>query len=116
MRNYYSLHVLQTNMADVCEESSSDCSDSISGNNSNFYLGKEVAQKKLQNEEPRTSSSSAGKRKSHSEESNSSAKRSANRILRKRQSKLRERVVLASKANLLVKTPLHENRKVASFG
>ena len=45
MRNYYNLHALQTNMADVCEESS-DCSDSISINNSSFYMRKVVAQKK----------------------------------------------------------------------
>ena len=52
MRNYYNLHALQTNMADACEESSSDCSDSISGNNSSFYAESSSSEENLQCEEP----------------------------------------------------------------
>ena len=64
MSNYYNSHTLQTNMADACEESSTDYSDSISGNNSSFYAESSSSGENLQYEEP-------------SEESNSSLKRSA---------------------------------------
>ena len=120
MRNYYDLHALQTNMADVCEEPSSDCSDSISVNNSSFHMGKVVAQKKICHTKNLVRILHPRESKTRSEESNSSSKRSANIILRKRQSKLRETVILASKAylkiTLLVKTPLQENRELASSG
>ena len=64
MSNYYNSHMLQTNMADTCEESSSDYSDSMSGNNSSFYADSSSSEENLQYEEP-------------SEESNSSLKWSA---------------------------------------
>ena len=69
-------YVLQTNMADACEESSSDCSDSISGDHSSFYTESSSSEENLQYEEPRASSSSVRKRKSRREESNSSSKQS----------------------------------------
>ena len=57
VRNYHNLHALQINMADACEpEPSSDCSDSISGNNSSFYAESSSSKKNLQYEKPRTSS------------------------------------------------------------
>ena len=64
-------------MADACEESSSDCSDSISGDNSSFYTESSSSEEDLQCEEPCTSSSSVEKRKSRREKSNSSSKRSS---------------------------------------
>ena len=64
-------------MADACEESSSDCSDNISGDNSSFYTENSSSEEDLQCEEPRMSSSSVEKRKSRREKSNSSSKRSA---------------------------------------
>ena len=70
-------HALQTNMADACEESSSDCSDSISGDNSSFYTKSGSPEENLRYEEPRTSSSPVEKLKSRREESISSSKRSA---------------------------------------
>ena len=77
MSNYYSLRALQTNMADACEEPSSDCSDSTSGNNSSFNTEGSSSGENLQYEEIRVSYSSTKKRKSYSQESNSSWKRSA---------------------------------------
>lgn len=76
-RNYYNSHALHTNMADACEESSSDCSDIITSNNFSFYAESSSSEGNLQYEEPCTSFSSADKRKSRSEESNSFSKRSA---------------------------------------
>ena len=70
-------HALQTNMADACEESSSDCSDSISGDNSSFYTKSGSPEENLRYGEPRTSSSPVEKLKSRREESISSSKRSA---------------------------------------
>ena len=64
-------------MADACEESSSDCSDSISGDNSSFYTKSRSPEENLRYEEPRTSSSPVEKLKSRREESISSSKRSA---------------------------------------
>ena len=49
MRNYFNLQNLQTNLADVCQQSSSGCSNSILVNNSSFYMWKVVAQKKICN-------------------------------------------------------------------
>ena len=77
MSNYYSLRALQTNMADACEEPSSDCSDSTSGNNSSFNTEGSSSGENLQYKEIRVSYSSTKKRKSYSQESNSSWKRSA---------------------------------------
>ena len=71
MRNYYNLHALQINMADACEpEPSSDCSDSISGNNSSFYAESSSSKKNLQYEEPRTSSLFMERKSCDGEESN----------------------------------------------
>ena len=64
-------------MADACEESSSDCSDSISGDNSSFYTKSGSREENLRYEEPRTSSSPVENLKSRREESISSSKRSA---------------------------------------
>ena len=77
MHNYCNLHALQANMADACEGSSSDCSDSISGDNSSFYAKSSSSEKDLQYEEPCKPSSSAEERKSRGQESNLSSKRSA---------------------------------------
>ena len=77
MSNYYNLRALQTNMADACEEPSSDCSDSTSGNNSSFNTEGSSSGENLQYEEIRVSYSSTKKRKSCSQESNPSWKRSA---------------------------------------
>ena len=52
-----------TNMADACEETSYDCSDSISGNNSSLNTECSSSEEKLQYEEIRASSSSAEKQK-----------------------------------------------------
>ena len=51
--NYYNLHTLQTNMVDIdaYEESSSDVSDSISGDTSSFYAEVRVAQNQIYNAE-----------------------------------------------------------------
>ena len=62
------------------------------------------------------SSLSTGKRKSRSEESNSPSKRSANRILRKRQRKLQETVLWASKAYVSKITLLVKIGKLQSPG
>ena len=72
-----SSYALQTNMVNACEESSSNCSDSISGDNSSFYTERGSSEENMQYEEPRTPSSSVERRKSRSEESNSFSKRSA---------------------------------------
>ena len=64
VRNYHNLHALQINMADACEpEPSSDCSDSISGNNSSLNTECSSSEENLQYEEIRASSSSAEKQK-----------------------------------------------------
>ena len=60
MRNYYNSHLLQTNMADACEESS-DCSDSISGNYYRFYAESSSSEENMQHEESRAFFSSAKK-------------------------------------------------------
>ena len=52
-----------------CEDSSSDCSDSISGDNSSFYTKNSSSEENLRYEEPRTSFSPVEKRKSPREES-----------------------------------------------
>ena len=55
----------------------SDCSDSISGDNSSFYTKSSSSEENLRYEEPRTSSSPVEKRQSRREESILSSKRSA---------------------------------------
>ena len=52
-----------TNMADASEETSYDCSDSISGNNSSLNTECSSSEENLQYEEIRASSSSAEKQK-----------------------------------------------------
>ena len=103
MSNYYNSHMLQANMVDGCEESSSDYSDSISGNNSSFYADSSSSEENLQYEEP-------------SEESNSIIlKWSAKQKSTKWQSKIRETVILAGNVyikivlHVLVKMLLHKN-------
>ena len=64
-------------MADACVESSSDCPDRISGNNSSFYAESSSSEENLQYEEPRKSFSFVEKQKLRSEETNSSLQRSA---------------------------------------
>ena len=102
MSNYYNSHMLQANMVDGCEESSSDYSDSISGNNSSFYADSSSSEENLQYEEP-------------SEESNSFLKCSAKQKSMKWQSKIRETVILAGNVyikivlHVLVKMLLHKN-------
>ena len=61
MCNYNQSYALQTNMADACEESSSDCSDSILGDNSILCTKRSSLEEDMQYEEPRTSFSSAEK-------------------------------------------------------
>ena len=65
-------------MADTCEESSSESSDSISSDNSSIYTESTSSDEDFQNEkEPGTSISSAKKRKPRREKSNSSSKQAA---------------------------------------
>lgn len=86
MRNYYNSYALQTNMADACEESSCNSSDSISDYNSSLYAESSGSEENLQYQEPRTSSSPVEKRKSRSEEWNPSSKRSAKKKSAKKKS------------------------------
>lgn len=118
--NYYNLHTLQTNMVDIdaYEESSSDFSDSISGDTSSFHAEVRVAQNQIYNAENPTRLPYPRKSENHAARSQIHLRNGLrDKNLRKRQSKLREIVILAGKAclkiTLLGEKLLHENREVA---
>ena len=118
MHNYYNLRSPQltpfTNKHGGCMRAFfSDISDSISVNDSSFYMRKVVAQKKICNTKNLV-------RFPHLQKAKHAVRnlihlRNGLRViqnLRKRQSKLRGTVILKH----FVKTPLHENREIPSSG
>ena len=102
-------------MADVCEESSGDSSDSTSSDNFIIHTETSNSEEDLQNvEEPGTSTSSATTHNSRKGKSKSSSKQPTVKRSKRQQSFFAGKAYL--KINSLVKTPLHEFMAVARSG
>ena len=102
-------------MADACEESSEDSSDSTSSDNFTIYTETSSSGEDLQNvEEPGTCTSSATTHNSRKGKSKSSSKQPTVKRSKRQQSFFAGKAYL--KINSLVKTPLYEFMAVARSG
>ena len=106
---------MKKGMADACEESSEDSSDSTSSYNFSIYTETSSSEEDLQNvEEPGTSTSSATTHNSRKGKSKSSSKQPTVKRSKQQQSFFAGKAYL--KINSLVKMPLHEFMAVARSG
>ena len=102
-------------MANVCEESSGDSSDSTSGDNFSIYTETSSSEEDLENvEEPGTSTLLATTHNSQRGKWKSSSKQPTVKRSKRQQSFFAGKAYL--KINSLVKTPLHEFMAVARSG
>ena len=102
-------------MADVCEESSGDSSDSTSGDNFSIYTQTSSSEEDLENvEEPGTSTSLATTHNSRRGKWKSSSKQPTVKRSKRQQSFFAGKAYL--EINSLVKTPLHEFMAIARSG